>query len=64
MANLKVYDKSGAEVGTYSIEHTDIAPRISKQLLHEAVVMYQANQRQGSAKSKSRAEVAGSTKKM
>ena len=64
MADLKVYDKSGAEVGTYSIEHTDIAPRISKQLLHDAVVMYQANQRQGSAKSKTRAEVAGSTKKM
>jgi len=64
MASLKVFDKSGKEVGTYEIDHTEIAPRISKQLLHDVVVMYQANQRQGSAKTKSRAEVAGSTKKM
>ncbi len=51
-------------MGTYEIEPTDIAARINKQLLHDAVVMYQANQRQGSAKTKSRAEVSGSTKKM
>ena len=41
-----------------------MAPRISKQLLHDAVVMYQTNLRQGTAKTKSRAEVAGTTKKM
>ncbi len=64
MASLKIYDRSGAEVGTYEIEPTEIAARINKQLLHDAVVMYQANQRQGSVKTKSRAEVSGSTKKM
>jgi large subunit ribosomal protein L4 len=64
MPSLKVYDQSGKEVGKYDIEPTDLAPRINKQLLHDAVVMYQANQRQGSAKTKSRAEVSGSTKKM
>ena len=64
MASLKVFDRTGKEVGAYEIEHTDIAPRISKQLLHDAVVMYQANLRQGSARTKSRAEVAGTTKKM
>ena len=64
MASLKVFDRTGKEVGTYEIEHTEIAPRISKQLLHDAVVMYQANQRQGSSRTKSRAEVSGSTKKM
>ena len=64
MASLKIIDRSGKEVGTYEIEPTEIAPKISKQLLHDAVVMYQANQRQGSAKTKSRGEVAGSTKKM
>ncbi len=64
MASLKVYDRAGKEVGSYDIAYTDIAPRINKQLMHDAVVMYQANQRQGSASSKSRAEVAGSTKKM
>ena len=39
MASLTVYDQKGAEVGTYEIEPTDIAPRINKQLLHDAVVM-------------------------
>jgi len=64
MASLTVYDQKGAEVGKYEIDPTEIAPRISKQLLHDVVVMYQANQRQGSHKTKSRSEVAGSKKKM
>ena len=64
MAKLKVFDRSGAEVGTYDIDPAELAPRINKQLLHDVVVMYQANTRQGSAKTKSRAEVAGSTRKM
>lgn len=64
MPELPVYDASGKEVGKYSIESTEVAPRINKQLMHDAVVMYQANQRQGSAKTKSRAEVAGTTKKL
>ena len=48
----------------YDIEWTDIAPRINKQLLHDVVVMYQANRRQGSHKSKARNEVAGNRQKM
>ena len=38
--------------------------KISKQLLHEAVVMYQSNRRQGTVKTKGRSDVAGTTKKM
>jgi large subunit ribosomal protein L4 len=64
MAHLKVFDKTGNEVGKYEIEPTDLAPRINKQLLHDVVVMYQSNLRQGTFKTKSRGEVAGSTKKM
>jgi large subunit ribosomal protein L4 len=64
MASLPVYDVSGAKVGTYEVDPAQIAPRISKQLLHDAVVMYQTNLRQGSAKTKSRAEVRGTTAKM
>lgn len=64
MATLPVFDRTGAEVGTYEIDPSALAPRISRQLLHDAVVMYQANQRQGSAKTKSRGEVRGTTKKM
>ncbi len=64
MVSLPVYDRSGAEVGKVEIDPIQLAPRISKQLMHDAVVMYEANRRQGSAKTKSRAEVSGSTKKM
>lgn len=64
MATLKVYDESGGEVGTYEIDTTAIADRVNKQLLHDAVVMYQANLRQGSHNSRTRGEVAGSTKKL
>lgn len=61
---LPVFDSTGSQVGTYDIDPAELAPRVNKQLLHDVVVMYQANQRQGSAKTKSRSEVAGTTKKM
>jgi large subunit ribosomal protein L4 len=64
MASLTVYDRTGKQIGEYQIEPTDLAPYINRQLLHDVVVMYQANQRQGSHRTKTRGEVAGSTKKM
>ena len=64
MPKLTVHDAKGKKVGTYTIEPADLAPRINKQLLHDAVVMYQANLRQGSHKTKNRADVKGSRKKM
>jgi large subunit ribosomal protein L4 len=64
MVKLPVYDLSGQVVGDYDIDPAAIAPKVNKQLLHDAVVMYLANSRQGSNKSKTRGEVSGSTKKM
>jgi large subunit ribosomal protein L4 len=64
MPKLTIHDRKGKKVGTYNVEPTDFAPRINKQLLHDAVVMYQCNIRQGSHQTKSRGMVAGSTKKM
>jgi large subunit ribosomal protein L4 len=64
MASLPIFNKTGAEVGTYEIDPADIAPKISQQLLHDVVVMYQANKRMGTHKTKARGEVAGTTKKM
>lgn len=64
MVSLPVYDASGREVGKYEIDPDTIASRTSKQLLHDVVVMYQANLRQGSRQTKGRSDVAGSTKKM
>jgi large subunit ribosomal protein L4 len=64
MTTLPIYDMSGTKVGDYEIDPAVLAPRVSKQLLHDVVVMYLANARQGSNKTKSRGEVSGSTKKM
>ena len=64
MASLPIYNRSGEQVGTYEIDPAELAPRINKQLLHDAVVMYQTNLRQGDSKTKSRAEVIATTKKM
>jgi len=64
MITLPIHDTSGSEVGTYDLDPADFAPGINKQLLHDVVVMYEANMRQGSAKTKSRGEVRGSTRKL
>ena len=62
--SLPIFDKTGKEVGVYSVDPSAIAHHVSAQLLHDAVVMYRSNLRQGSAKSKTRAEVQGHKKKM
>ncbi len=64
MVTLPVYDRTGAEVGKIDVDPSAIAPKISKQLLHDAVVMYLANLRVGSKRTKRRGEVSGSTKKL
>lgn len=64
MVSLPVFDLAGNKVGVYEIEPDAIAPKVNKQLLHDAVVMYLANARQGSNKTKRRGEVSGSTKKL
>jgi large subunit ribosomal protein L4 len=55
---------SGKDVGSYEFDGRELADTISKQLLHDVVVMYEANQRVGTVRTKSRGVVAGSTKKL
>lgn len=64
MITLPVYDMAGKQVDSYEFDPLLLAKEINTQLLHDAVVMYQANLRQGSAATKTRAEVAGAKKKM
>ena len=64
MVSLPIFDLAGNKVGVYEIDPDAIAPKVNKQLLHDAVVMYLANARQGSNKTKRRGEVSGSTKKI
>lgn len=55
---------SGAESGTYEFDAADLADGVNRQLLHDAVVMYEANRRLGTVRTKSRGMVQGSTKKL
>jgi len=65
MASFPVYDQTGTPTGeTCSLDPAEFAAAISDRLLHDAVVMYASNQRLGTVKTKSRAEVSGSGKKM
>src|SRR6476619_3289973 len=54
----------GQQVGTVVVDPADLGGKINKQLLHEVVLMYEANQRQGTHYTLRRGEVAGSTKKL
>lgn len=54
----------GQTVGTVEVDPADLGGKINKQLLHEVVLMYLANQRAGTHSTLRRGEVAGSTKKL
>src|SRR5438445_11736447 len=54
----------GATVGTVEVDPAELGGKINKQLLHEVVLMYLANQRAGTHSTLRRGEVAGSTKKL
>ena len=62
--SIPVKDRTGAEVGRYEFDPSELAPEINKQLLHDVVVMYEANQRVGTMRSKGRSQVIGSGKKL
>ena len=64
MISVPVRDMAGAECGTYAFEPSEVSDVICNQLLHDAVVMYNANRRLGEVQTKSRGMVSGSTRKL
>src|SRR3954466_9100525 len=64
MLSVPVYDKTGAKVGEESIDPADFGGEVNKQLLHDVVLMHQANRRVGTVNTRGRADVAGSGKKL
>jgi large subunit ribosomal protein L4 len=61
---VPVVDKSGNAKGTVEIDPAAFGGRISRQLMHDVVLMYLANQRAGTHHTLRRGQVAGSTKKL
>lgn len=64
MLEIPVYNTSGETVETLQVDEQEFGGRVNPDLLKQAVVAYRANRRQGSAKNRSRGEMAYSTKKM
>lgn len=63
MAKVQVFKTSGKLAGQIEIPEQLFSYPLKKHLLYEAVVQYQANQRQGTSATKTRGEVKGSNRK-
>jgi len=64
MIELPVYDKKGKQVDTVNVDEATLGTEVRPTLLKQAYVMFHANRRQGSARTKSRGMVEGSTRKL
>ena len=63
MANVKVYNMEGKEVGSMELNDTVFATEVNEHLMHMAVVGQLANKRQGTQSALTRAEVSGGGRK-
>ena len=63
MANLKVLNMAGAEVGTIELADSVFAIEVNAAVLHAAVRAYLLNQRQGTQSTLTRTEVSGGGRK-
>ncbi|HOX07694.1 MAG TPA: 50S ribosomal protein L4 [Planctomycetota bacterium] len=60
---LPVYNEAGEVTGKVEFDPAVLGDKVKRRLLHQAVVMFEARQRAGTVKTKTRAERAGSGKK-
>jgi large subunit ribosomal protein L4 len=64
MIDVPVYNMNGEQTGSMQVDENVLGRVVRLDLLKQAVVMRQLNQRQGSARTKNRAMVQGSTRKL
>lgn len=62
--SVPTFSRQGQSTGSISVDPAEFGGTINKQLLHDVVLMYQANRRSGTHSTLRRGEVAGSTKKV
>lgn len=63
MSTIKILDMNGNEVAQYELNDEIFNVEVNKAVLHDVVVNYLANQRQGTHSAKTRAEVRGGGRK-
>ena len=61
---VPVYNMQGNEVASMNIDEQELGGELNPALIKQAYVRYHANQRQGSARTKNRTAVEGSTRKI
>ncbi|MFC1994070.1 50S ribosomal protein L4 [Chloroflexota bacterium] len=61
---ISVYNRSGQEVEQIDLDETVFGLSVNQAVVHQAMVRQLANARTGTASTKTRGQVAGSTKKM
>ncbi len=61
---VPLFNRKGESVGSITIDPAEFGGKINRQLMHDVVLMYLANQRAGTHSTLRRGEVAGSTKKL
>jgi large subunit ribosomal protein L4 len=64
MIEVPIYNQAGDKVETFNLDPKKLGGEVRTNLLKQAIVMYHANQRQGTVQTQARGEVAGSTRKM
>lgn len=64
MIEVPVYNQDGQKIETMQVDEQKLGGEVRKALLKQALVMYHANLRQGTARTQARGEVAGSTRKL
>src|SRR3954470_11416540 len=64
MIEVTIYNQTGDKTGTIQVDPEKLGGEVRTNLLKQALVMYHANQRQGTVRTLARGEVAGSTRKM
>jgi large subunit ribosomal protein L4 len=64
MIRLAVYNRDGKEVESLKVDESALGGEVNFALLKQAIVMYHANRRVGTAATKGRSMVEGSTRKL
>jgi large subunit ribosomal protein L4 len=64
MIELPIYNRTGKQVETLAIDEAQLGNEVRPALLKQAYVMFHANRRQGSARTKNRSRIEGSTRKL
>lgn len=62
-ASIGIFDSKGKRVGEFQLDDKIFTGEVNKKVLYQALLMYNANQRSGTASTKTRSNVSGGGKK-